>query len=200
MTVQIGAKSHHFTEPLGLLSDCHRRIEMFMGSLSAIAKLSGQPLNKEGWQALENALRYFREAAPKHTADEEQSLFPRLKTLETDESNSVFSKMDELENDHHWAESLHIEADRLGSKYLQDRVLSESDAAEFLNAVESLAAMYQRHILVEDNLLFPFAAKALSETDKLTIAEEMATRRRVGDRNLRGNPRVPSSPVAPQVK
>src|SRR5438874_6863326 len=106
MPVQIGGRSHDFTEPLGLLSDCHRRIEMFIRSLSAIAKLGGEPLNEEGWQALENALRYFREAAPKHTADEEQSLFPRLKALGTDESKTVFSTMDELENDHQWAESL----------------------------------------------------------------------------------------------
>src|SRR5439155_26137784 len=175
----IGAKSHHFTEPLGLLSDCHRRIETFVGSLVAIAKLGGQPLSDEGSHALENALRYFREAAPKHTADEEQSLFPRLKALETDESKSVYSKMDELENDHQWAESLHAEADRLGSKYLTDGILSEN-AATFLKTIESLTAMYQRHILVEDNSLFPFAAKALSQADKLTIAEEMATRRRVG--------------------
>jgi hypothetical protein len=59
MPVQIGAKSHSFTEPLGLLSDCDRRIEMFMSSLVAIAKLVGPPLNDQGSRALENALRYF---------------------------------------------------------------------------------------------------------------------------------------------
>ena len=37
MPVQIGAKSHNFTDPTGLLSDCHRRVEMFLGSLVAIA-------------------------------------------------------------------------------------------------------------------------------------------------------------------
>ena len=31
-----------------------------------------------GFDSLESALRYFREAAPKHTADEAQSVFPRL--------------------------------------------------------------------------------------------------------------------------
>jgi hemerythrin-like domain-containing protein len=180
MHVQIGANSHNFTEPLVLLSDCHRRIEMFLTSLLAIAKLSGQPLNDEGRHALENALRYFREAAPKHTADEEQSLFPRLKALQTEESKSIFSKMDELEHDHQWAESLHTEADRLGRQYLADGILSENDAATFLNVVESLATMYQRHIAVEDDALFPLAAKLLPETEKLTIAKEMAMRRQIG--------------------
>src|SRR5437016_13477597 len=119
MPVQIGARSHAFTEPLGLLSDCHRRIEMFLGSLSAIAKLSGAPLNEEGRRALDNALRYFREAAPKHTADEEQSLFPRLRELHSEEIETVFSNLQELESDHQWAESLHAEVDRLGEKYLK---------------------------------------------------------------------------------
>jgi hypothetical protein len=34
MPVQIGAQSHSFSDPTGLLSDCHRRIEMFLGTLS----------------------------------------------------------------------------------------------------------------------------------------------------------------------
>jgi hemerythrin-like domain-containing protein len=177
MPVQIGAKSHAFTEPLGLLSDCHRRIEMFLGSLLAIAKLSGQPLNDEGRRALENALRYFREAAPKHTADEEQSLFPRLRAMRTHEIESAFEKMDELEKDHHWAESLHAEVDLLGKKYLTDGTLPDSDAAEIRKAVEALSQMYERHIAVEDESLFPLAATVLSDSDKMTIAKEMAARR-----------------------
>jgi hypothetical protein len=31
-----------------------------------------------GFDSLESVLRYFREAARKHTADEAQSVFPRL--------------------------------------------------------------------------------------------------------------------------
>jgi hypothetical protein len=38
-------------------------------------------LNEEQRGAFEAALRYFREAAPKHTADEEESLFPRLRRI-----------------------------------------------------------------------------------------------------------------------
>ncbi len=30
MPVQIGAQAHNFSDPTGLLSDCHRRIEMFL--------------------------------------------------------------------------------------------------------------------------------------------------------------------------
>lgn len=38
MPVQIGAKAHSFSDPTGLLSDCHRRIEMFLESLQSAEK------------------------------------------------------------------------------------------------------------------------------------------------------------------
>lgn len=75
MPVQIGAKAHDFSDPTGLLSDCHRRIEMFLGSLQQVAELIDSPLNSGTRSSLESALKYFHEAAPKHTQDEEESLF-----------------------------------------------------------------------------------------------------------------------------
>lgn len=80
MPVQIGAHAHSFSDPTGLLSDCHRRIKMFLGSLQHVAEVIDRPLTDDARAALESALRYFRESAPKHTADEEESLFPRLVT------------------------------------------------------------------------------------------------------------------------
>src|SRR5215470_13356046 len=97
MPVQIGAKAHSFTDPTGLLSDCHRRVEMFLGSLAAVAQIIDQPLTGETRQALEAALRYFSEAAPKHTADEEDSLFPRLRRIDNAEIRSALEKLDKLE-------------------------------------------------------------------------------------------------------
>ncbi len=82
MPVQIAAKAHSFSDPTGLLSDCHRRIEMFLRSLQRVAGVIDRPLTDEVRAALDSALRYFRESAPKHTADEEESLFPRLRQLQ----------------------------------------------------------------------------------------------------------------------
>src|SRR5579859_305178 len=65
MPVQIGAKAHSFSDPTGLLTDCHRRIEMFLGSLQHVANVIDRPLTEEARSALESALRYFRESAPK---------------------------------------------------------------------------------------------------------------------------------------
>lgn len=177
MPVQIGAKTHSFTDPTGLLSDCHRRIEMFIGSLGAVGNRLESPPDAETRQALETALRYFHEAAPKHTADEEESLFPRLRRLQSNEVHRAFSKLDDLEGEHRWAEPLHARVESLGLRYLADGALAPSEVEEFRRSVAELSAMYKRHIAVEDSMLFPVASQALSESDKQAIAKEMARRR-----------------------
>jgi len=76
MPVHIGAKANNFSDPTGLLSDCHRRIETFLGVLEATAAVIDRPASDETGRALESALRYFGQAAPTHTADEDSVMFP----------------------------------------------------------------------------------------------------------------------------
>jgi len=177
MPVQIGSVTHSFDEPTGLLSDCHRRVEMFIAALEQVADVSDRELTADTRRSLDLALRYFREAAPKHTADEEISLFPRLRGISDEELQSALARLDELESDHRWAEPLHATAERLGTKCLQERQLSTGDAKEFRGAVHRLHEMYRRHIEVEDREVFPVAKKLLSEQAKSEIANEMKERR-----------------------
>jgi len=178
MPVQIGAKTHSFSEPTGLLSDCHRRIEMFLGSLVQVAPLLEKSLDAQTRSAMETALRYFREAAPKHTADEEESLFPRLRRMLNPEVEAALETLDPLERDHRRADSLHAQVDGLGRKCLQGGSLSSEGAREFDQAVAELASIYKEHIRIEDELVFPVAGKVLSSSEKAAIAAEMAARRR----------------------
>ncbi len=177
MAVQIGAKSHSFSDPTGLLSDCHRRVEMFMRSLCQVADAADQPLTDETRRALDLSLRYFRESAPKHTADEEESLFPRLRRISDPELQAALARLDKLEADHRWAEPLHASVDALGLKYLEARHLSAEDAQQFRNAVRQLQEMYARHIEVEDRDVFPVAKKVLNPQMQQEIGYEMEARR-----------------------
>jgi hemerythrin-like domain-containing protein len=179
MPVQIGAKTHNFTDPTGLLSDCHRRIEMFLGTLEAVARLIDRPATEETRRALESALRYFGQAAPKHTADEEESLFPRLRQIHDPAIQAAFSRLEQLEEEHRWAAPLHAEVERLGAQYLSTDNLSSAEVDDFRKAVASLASMYKQHISVEDSVVFPLAARVLSDAEKVAIAKEMAGRRKV---------------------
>ena len=178
MPVQIGGKTHSFSEPTGLLSDCHRRIEMFLGSLVRVAPLLEKPLDADMHTAMETSLRYFREAAPKHTADEEESLFPRLRSLRNPEVEAALGTLDPLERDHRRADLLHALVARLGRKCLDAGSLSSEDAREFAHAVAELASIYKEHIRIEDDLVFPVAGRLLSAAEKAAIADEMAARRR----------------------
>lgn len=177
MPVQIGAGVHNYSDPTGLLSDCHRRIEMFLGALQAVAKVVDRPLTDEAARALDSALRYFREAAPKHTADEEESLFPRLRRMGDPDVQAALTSLDALEKDHRWAEPLHAEVERLGKLHLAKGRLSQPEVEAFRDAVARLASMYQQHIRVEDTTIFPLAARLLSRADQAALGLEMAARR-----------------------
>jgi hemerythrin-like domain-containing protein len=179
MPVQIGAKTHNFTDPTGLLSDCHRRIEMFLETLAAAGKVMHEPPSDDTARALQAALVYFRQAAPKHTADEEESLFPRLRGREEAELRSALSTLDRLEKDHDTVSPLHAAVERLAETFLETGSLSASHIQAFQTAVARLQEIYREHIRVEDSMVFPLAARLLNESEKSAIAQEMAARRKV---------------------
>src|SRR5215471_6676482 len=116
MPITIGAKQESdFTDPIGMLGDCHRRIERFLSVLKRLAsERQGAALTGQEQNAMSASLRYFREAAPKHTADEEESLFPRIRAADPDATRSLFERIDALESDHQTAVKLHAEVDVLG--------------------------------------------------------------------------------------
>jgi hemerythrin-like domain-containing protein len=152
---------------------------MFLGMLAAVADVIDHPVTADTSRMLESALSYFGQAAPKHTADEEESLFPRLRQIRDPEIVAAFSRMEKLEEEHRWAAPLHDEVERLGTRYLSSGSLPDAEARQFRTAVASLASMYKQHISVEEELIFPLAARMLSEAEKTAIANEMAGRRKV---------------------
>jgi hemerythrin superfamily protein len=129
--------------------------------------------------SLEKALRYFREAAPKHTADEEESLFPRLRRIDTPQVREIFSKLDDLETDHRLADSQHLEVETIGRQWLLTGALHFEDSARLTTVLESLSRLYDRHISLEETEIFSVARTILATPAKQTIGQEMAKRRGV---------------------
>jgi hemerythrin-like domain-containing protein len=180
MPVTIGAAASTFTNPIGLLSDCHRRIDRFLKILQTIAnEKRGRPLDAEYRRALETALKYFREAAPKHTADEEEDLFPALRSLDQDQIEQVLDRFDRLESDHTLARKWHRECDEIGMRWLRDDGLSLRDVAQLGIVLSLLGSLYRSHIAIEEHEIFPMAQTALSGPEKAVIGRSMALRRGV---------------------
>src|ERR1035437_1578539 len=117
MAVQIGAKPDSgFDDPIGMLIDYHRRIERFLHMLCAVVNRGeSRALTDEEAKAVQSALQYFRVGGQRHTADEEESLFPRLRAEST---AGNFEEIGGLENDHRNANDLHATVDTLYSAWI----------------------------------------------------------------------------------
>jgi uncharacterized protein (DUF2249 family)/hemerythrin-like domain-containing protein len=178
MPIRLGAApAHGFDEPLELLSECHRRIEHFLGILHKVAHTAGPALDAAQQKAVEAALTYFRTAAPRHNEDEERSLFPLLRACPGSEVAAAFEAIGTLEHDHQDAEPAHQEVDRLYRQWIEAGALGDRDRQELIRLLDNLTQMYRRHIEVEDRRIFPLAAGALNREQLGRLGGEMARRR-----------------------
>jgi len=179
-----------FDQPLKLLSDCHRRIEKFLDLLIRVAdECPGGPLEPEYRDALQAALRYFQNAAPWHTRDEEDSLFPRMRRLDDPRARSVMARIDALEDDHTQADARHARVDELGRQWLVDDAMDPAGLAELRRLLVELRDTYRRHIAEEDDVIFPLAGELLDPTQLDEVGREMARRRGVDP--VHPSPRCP---------
>lgn len=179
MPVTLGARPDHgFDEPLGLLSDCHRRIERFLSALIDVsASQQGAQLGASGREVLLRATEYFRVAAPRHTQDEEESLFPQLRASNDPRIPAALALLERLEADHESAERNHSEVDALVARWLEAGALDAHAAQHLHNLLTELQAIYRDHIALEDAHIFPLAAEVLSKGAISRLGQEMAERR-----------------------
>lgn len=142
------------------------------------------PLSHDHRVSLEKSLWYFSEAAPKHTADEEASLFPRLRLIDAPRIRDAFSTLDRLEADHRRADAQHLEVETIGQRWLLQGALTPEDGARLKTLLDSLSMLYVRHISLEETEIFSIARIMLSEPEKQTLGQKMAKRRGVALRDL----------------
>jgi len=179
VAILIGDKPESdFNDPIGLLEDCHRRIEKFLNVLLTLAEQAqGKQLTNEQRVAIETSLQYFRIAAPKHTADEEESLFPRMRASPHPRAKELLSELDHLHTDHVTADQNHRGVDELFRRWLADGFLSAPELVRLTSLLQSLRDNYARHIKEEETQLFPNAARILTNNELEAVGVEMARRR-----------------------
>ena len=156
MAIQIGAKPDSgFDDPIGMLTDCHRRIERFLAILCLVAERAHtRSLTGEEQSAVQAALQYFHVGGERHTADEEQSLFPRLRG---NAAACNLEALDRLQRDHQHAAQLHDSVDWLYTAWISAGVLGPDEQERLLSQTRRLKQLYAEHIQVEEKILFPQA-------------------------------------------
>lgn len=184
MLVTIGKKPEsNFDDPVGMLRDCHKRITHFLGTLAfAAKKFRGLPLPHEVRSDILKSLHYFREAAPKHNADEEESLFPRMRTSIGQDEHAIVI-MQSLESEHRWAENQHEVVDGLFRTWISNGSIGVEESENLLSALPQLQSFYTEHIQHEERTIFPVAEELLSPMQLASIGAEMAARRGVNFRS-----------------
>ena len=182
MPVVIGARPDSgFDDPIGMLKDCHRRIERFLGVLFQVCRRAqGRALSNEERHAVENALHYFTQSGPRHNEDEEHSVFPRLRASDP---AAPTEDVQRLEAEHHEAAAHHDEVALLYSKWIADGSLSAQDQSRLLQRTEQLQQLYAEHIRIEEELVFPRAAALFNQKILGEIGEEFKARRNSGPRH-----------------
>lgn len=177
MAVQIGAKPDSgFEDPIGMLKDCHRRIEHFLDILCVVAERArDRSLTEEERSAVKASLQYFHIGGERHTRDEEESLFPRLLAAAPDGAATV---IDQLTQDHGDADDLHTSIDWLYTAWISAGTLQGAEQAALLSQTASLKRLYAEHIQIEENEVFPQAARTLDSESLVAIGLEFSDRRK----------------------
>lgn len=182
MAVRIDGKPlAGFDQPLEMLCDCHRRVEHFLDlQLRVAQQYQYHPLDHEARAALENSCTYFTESAPKHTADEEESLFPRMRQAE-DLSTTCQQSMQRLEDDHKRADQLHADIEAILRLWLHgNQPLPEDRGKRLIEQLIDLRELYREHIRIEEQEVFPEAAQTLVPRQLFEVGDEMRKRRGFG--------------------
>jgi len=176
MGIRIGAKPDAgFDDPLGMLHDCHRRIEHFLNIVCVVVnRAQNHALTEEESAAIQAALHYFRTGGPRHNADEEESLFPRMRAAG---ATDQLEKMSGLEHDHRDAEEMHATVDSLYSAWIANLTLTPQQHQDLAAATAKLQQLYRQHVELEEKVVFPSAAKMLNQEALTAMGQEFQARR-----------------------
>jgi hemerythrin-like domain-containing protein len=164
-----------FDDPIGMLKDSHRHIESFLDLLcTVVQRAHSRALTLEESNAVDAALHYFRVGGQCHKADEEKSLFPRLRA---DWTMSSVEEIDGLEGDARKAESLRARLEKLYEEWIEKSWLSPENEQHLLTTTKRLKHLYEEHIRVEELVVFPHAAEVLDRQTIAAIGQEFRDRR-----------------------
>ena len=175
MNPQIGvAPAPDFEHPVEMLAACHDRIRDRIEILQRlIGHLGEHGCDEQARQAASGVMRYFDTAGEHHHQDEEINLFPAL-SHEVATNPDAAALIERLRKDHTRMRTL-WQSLRVPLSTIAAGTAASLDAA----LVETFSGAYREHIDIEENELFPLAARVLAPETLGAIGGEMARRRGV---------------------
>ena len=165
-----------------LLLGCHQRIRYFTAVAAKLAHAQGAS-PKEVQDAADTVYRYYSVSLPLHEADEEDSLRPRLSSLDDPKVHHALAAMHDQ----------HMAIDDLLERLLpllrlvgnNPDVIAET-GGEMCSITGALGEMFDAHLKMEEEVIFPAMAQSLTENDRAGLLSEVRNRRKQGTPSSRG--------------
>jgi hemerythrin-like domain-containing protein len=157
---------------LHTLLDCHRKHDQFVQAIRLLLERphTGQ-LHAHESSALVMALHFFQDNRPLHHADEEQSIFPRLR------GTSIEPKLKQLCLEHKRLTALHRNLETQLGDWLRGSS-GAPDRQRLQATLNELQQLFLAHRALEEKVIYPFARNSFSPADWAAIAQELEARRK----------------------
>lgn len=163
-----------FDQPFEMLEACHDRVRRSLALLGRLfVYLSDHPHDAQSRSAARDVLRYFELAAPLHHQDEERHVFPRLEGAADPALTDAVAR---LRADHVQMESLWAQLRPVLQSWTGEAIGTVPDEPARQLAA-TFAALYERHLALEETLVFPAARGRIDEAELRSMSQDMAHRR-----------------------
>jgi len=159
-----------------LLVGCHQRIKHFTSVAAKLAHAQAGT-HDEIHSAAESVYRYYSVSLPLHEADEEDSLRPRLDKVPDQRVHHALAAM----HDQHMAIDDLLERLLPLLQMVGNNPATLGDAGgEMCSLTTALSEMFNAHLQLEEEVIFPAIDQALTEDDRMELLSEMRERRKQG--------------------
>lgn len=170
------APNHRPEDAIQLLAACHARIRHFSAAAVKLAHAQSASADDIRMSAA-GVYRYLSVSLPLHEADEEDTVRPRLDAVADDHARHALIAM----HDQHQA------IDELVERLLPLLLMVERNpaaihdvGAEMCSVTKALQEIFEAHLKLEEDVIFPAILTALPENERDMMLKEMQQRRQQG--------------------
>jgi iron-sulfur cluster repair protein YtfE (RIC family) len=169
-------------DAVSMLLGCHERIRHFTGIAVRLASSKGL-LSAEIASAAEKVHRYFTVALPLHEADENESLHPRLRAA-APEGELAGPAADAMVEQHSSIDEIVERLVPLCELLRGNPSMHGALAPELQQLSTGLQQMFDAHLKLEEETIFPAMRRYLTEEQLAEILQEMNSRRTAPNSSL----------------
>lgn len=163
-------------DAVDMLLACHQRIRNFTGIATRLAAVEGAGA-PEIANAAEAVHRYYAIALPLHEADENDSVYPRLRERLTDQGERA--SLQSMVDQHGPIDAVVARLLPLWEKLKLQPELRTEYATALNEDSQRLQQLWTEHLALEEEIVFPLIRSRLTANDLRDIHREMKVRRGV---------------------